>query len=84
MDAKFHTEIHPWVPAPKFVPRVISALGVVAALRGVAPGMVAPTRELGDVLVRLAAGDGEPVVEKGVDGEGRTVANGGVREMAGI
>ena len=84
VDPKFHAEIHPWVPTLPFLQRAGTALGVVAAVRGIAPKYIAPTRELGDVLVRLAAGDGKPLTGKGVEGEGRTVANVKMREMAGI
>lgn len=45
---------------------------------------VSPTRELGKVLTELAAGDGERLEGKGVEGNGRTVTNVGFRRLAGI
>ena len=55
-------------------------------LRGVMPGMISPTKELGKVLVQLACGDGEAHDEKqsGVSGEGRTLSNVAMRRIAGI
>ena len=46
--------------------------------------MVSPTRELGQVLVDLAMGGGQPLEGKGVSGEGRTLSNAVVRRLAGI
>ena len=56
-----------------------------AVLRQVAPGWVmSPTFHLGEALVMLASGDGEPLDGTGIEGEGRTVRNIGLRRMAGI
>ena len=57
---------------------------VFPPLRVAYPGMVSPTRDLGRVLAELAMGDGERLEGMGVEGEGRTVANVGVRRMAGL
>jgi hypothetical protein len=48
------------------------------------PSMVSPTRQLGEVLVKLAMGDGEAVEGKGVSGEGRTLNNQALRRLAGL
>ena len=55
-------------------------------LRGAWPSMIAPTKDLGRVLVQLAMGDGEAhdVKESGVSGEGRTLSNVAMRRLAGI
>ncbi|PWN87965.1 hypothetical protein FA10DRAFT_269223 [Acaromyces ingoldii] len=39
-----------------------------------------PTQELGRVLTELAMGNGEKLSGKGVEGEGRTISNAGIRE----
>ena len=57
---------------------------VFPPLRLAYPGMVSPTRELGRVLAELAMGEGAPLEGRGVEGEGRTVSNVGVRRLAGL
>jgi len=46
--------------------------------------MHSPTRELGKVLTELAASRGERLEGSGVEGEGRTVSNVGIRRLAGL
>jgi hypothetical protein len=46
--------------------------------------MISPTKDLARVLTELAMGDGAPLQGKGVDGEGRTIANVGMRRLAGL
>jgi hypothetical protein len=53
-------------------------------LRAVAKGMISPTKDLSRVLTDLAMGNGEPLEGKGIDGEGRTISNVGMRRLAGI
>ncbi len=58
--------------------------GLLPVFRGLVPSMISPTRDLAKVLTDLAMGDGAPLQGKGVDGEGRTVSNVGMRALAGI
>lgn len=61
----------------------VKALGPI--IRMASKASVSPTKELGAVLVQLAAGNGEPIVEgAGVSGDGRTLANVALRRMAGL
>ncbi|TVY29256.1 hypothetical protein LHYA1_G002929 [Lachnellula hyalina] len=57
---------------------------ILPVLRTVYSAMVSPTRDLGRVLTELAMGDGAPLEGKGVEGEGRTVTNVGMRRLAGL
>jgi nucleoside-diphosphate-sugar epimerase len=54
------------------------------ALRACYPDFVSPTKDLGRVLTDLAVGDGEPLEGRGIEGEGRTITNVGMRRLAGI
>jgi len=53
-------------------------------VKGWYSNMHSPTRELGKVLTELALSKGEVLEGTGVDGEGRTVSNVGLRRMAGL
>ncbi|KAF2840423.1 hypothetical protein M501DRAFT_991424 [Patellaria atrata CBS 101060] len=55
-----------------------------AFFRVVYKNMNSPTKELGEVLVNLAAGNGEAMKGPGIEGEGRTITNKGFRSIAGI
>lgn len=44
----------------------------------------APTPELGKALTELAMGDGKPLDGVGIEGEGRTIRNVGLRRLAGL
>ena len=58
---------------------------MLSVLRATWKAMISPTRELGNALVILAAGDGKPATEgSGVSGEGRTLGNVALRRIAGI
>jgi len=48
------------------------------------PGMMSPTRELGQSLVKLAMMKGEPVQGRGIQLNGRLVTNVGLRAMMGL
>lgn len=48
---------------------------MMSALRVTMKSLMAPTRALGDALVSLAVGSGEPLQGVGVQGNGRTLAN---------
>ena len=84
VDPKFHSEIHPWIPKLKPAWKATFIPVLIAVLRGVSPGLISPTKELGKVLVDLAVGDGKALSGTGVDGGGRTVSNVGMRRLAGI
>jgi hypothetical protein len=57
---------------------------LLPVLRAAYKDMVSPTKDLGRVLTDLAMGSGEPLEGKGIEGEGRTIANVGFRRLAGI
>ncbi|KAL8994647.1 MAG: hypothetical protein Q9188_007008 [Gyalolechia gomerana] len=84
VDPKFHPEIHQWIPKLKPATKAYLMPPALATLRTLSPAMVSPTRELGQVLVQLAVGDGEPLSGPGISGEGRTVSNAAMRRMAGL
>lgn len=83
MDASQHKEIHGYVPKFTAFEKVMS-LTLLPAVKVAAPSMFSPTKELGRVLTELAMGDGEPLSGAGVEGEGRTVTNAGMRRLAGL
>lgn len=83
VDPRGHAEIHGFIP-------VISGFlglarhGALNVLDTVYKAGVSPTKDLGRVLTELAESDGEPLKGTGVDGEGRTISNVGMRRLAGI
>jgi len=83
VDPTYHPEIKEFIPVKQGLAKKGEEL-LVPLLRKVYPGMISPTKDLARVLTDLAAGDGEPLEGKGVDGEGRTIANVGMRRLAGI
>jgi hypothetical protein len=84
VDATYQSEIHPFIPRQKqFMIRVGNAI-LLPVFRAVYTKMVSPTKELGQVLVELAMGDGRPLEGKGVLDEGRTISNVGIRRLARI
>jgi hypothetical protein len=84
VDASSQTEIHPFIPVLAIWKRVVFA-SLFPIMRYAYPSMMSPTRELGDVLVRLAYSDGKPLQGKGVVGtDGRIVSNVGFRRLAGL
>lgn len=84
MDPKFHDEIHPWIPKLKPAGKAVGYPIVFTIMRTVNPGFISPTKELGRVLVELAMGDGKPLSGAGVDADGRTISNLGMRRLAGL
>ena len=57
---------------------------LLPALRACYANVVSPTKDLGRVLTQLAMGDGQKLEGKGIEGEGRTIANVGMRRLAGL
>ena len=57
---------------------------LLPVLRACYPSMVSPTKDLGRVLTDLAMGNGEPLEGTGIEGEGRTIRNTGLRRLSGI
>jgi hypothetical protein len=82
VDPTSQPEIREWIPQKKGVQWALTAIAL-PVFRAV-PSIISPTRELGKVLTDLAMGDGGKLEGKGVEGEGRTVNNVGMRRMAGI
>jgi hypothetical protein len=83
VDPSRNPEIKPFIPALK--PWIKVATTVIGpGVRTFYPPMVSPTKELGKVLVELAMGDGKSLEGKGIDGEGRTLANVALRKLAGL
>ena len=84
VDPKFHDEIHPWIPKLKPAGKAVGYPMAFAVLRTVNPGLLSPTRELGRVLVELAMSDGKRLSGAGIDADGRTISNLGMRRLAGL
>jgi hypothetical protein len=85
VDPQMHEEIKEWIPAKKGIAKYADF--ILPVFRGLAPSFISPTRDLGRVLTGLATGEigGGKVLEgKGVDGEGRTISNVGMRRLAGL
>ena len=83
VDARNHPEIHGYIPATTVLMKCLQAV-FFTVVSPVFQGTVSPTKDLGRVLTELAASDGEPLEGKGVEGEGRTISNAGMRRLAGI
>lgn len=84
VDATYHKEIHPFMPRQKQFMIRAGNFVLLPVFRAVYTKMVSPTRELSQVLVDLALGDGKPLEGKGILDDGRTVSNVGIRRLAGI
>jgi hypothetical protein len=84
VDAGYHTEIHRYIPVHQTMLKKVSLAVLLPALRGLAPSMLSPTKDLGRVLTELAMGDGKPLDGPGIDGEGRTISNKAFRGIAGL
>jgi len=84
VDPGNHTEIHEFIPASSGVIEKWGRPALLGAIRTVYSSMISPTKDLGRVLTELAMSDGEPLVGQGVDGEGRTISNLGMRRLAGL
>ncbi len=87
VDPSRHTEIHPFLPQPGLIIRgMLATMGPL--IRCFLPGYVAPTKDLGNVLVQLAMGNGAPQKEGDVGviagSEGRVLGNPGMRRLAGL
>ncbi len=83
VDPAFQPEIHPFIPKlPPWKQRIYGVLAPI--VRGVYSNGISPTKDLGRVLTELAMGDGKPLEGKGISGEGRTIANIGMRRLAGL
>lgn len=61
---------------------VRAALGPV--LKTLLPGSVTPSDTLGEVLVELAIGDGNPIEGVGVEADGRTLQNMAIKRLGGL
>ena len=83
VDTAYHPEVLQWRPGRQGLTK-LTEKGLLPILRVAMPGMVSPTKELSKVLTDLAMGSGEPLEGKGVEGEGRTISNVGMRRLAGI
>ena len=78
-DEEIKEFIPKWVkPDSAFIPLILKAT------RAAYKSMFIPTKDLGNVLVKLATSDGDRLEGKGIEGEGRIVTNIGVRQMAGL
>ena len=84
MDPDLQPEIKPFIPKPQGFMYKVAVPVLRPLFRATWSNMVSPTRELGQVLVDLAMGDGKPLEGEGISGEGRTLSNIAVRRLAGI
>jgi len=83
VDPGAHSEIHQFIPEKEGLAKKAEQV-LIPVVKTLFSGMHSPTKDLARVLTDLALGDGEPLSGKGVDGEGRTIANVGMRRLAGI
>lgn len=83
MDAGAQPEIAPFVPKAAGL-EVFWRTPALSATKMLYPSGHTPTKEMGEVMVKVAGGDGEPLEGKGVEGKGRIVTNVGLRAMAGL
>jgi hypothetical protein len=83
VDASAHLEIKEFIPERKVLLKAAEA-ALLPVLKVVYSAMLSPTRDLGRVLTELAMGDGQPLSGEGVSGEGRTINNAAMRNLAGI
>jgi hypothetical protein len=60
-------------------------MGAFKPLFAMMPGLTIPSDKLGEFLVRLALGDGEPLKDdQGIEAGGRTIRNAAVRRFMGF
>lgn len=84
VDASEHSEVHSYIPKNEAWTKTAGSV-LMPVLRATWSSMVSPTRDMSQVFVDLAMGDGEPIQGVvGVDGEGRTLSNKAIRTLAGI
>ncbi|KAI9787992.1 MAG: hypothetical protein M1816_007296 [Peltula sp. TS41687] len=83
VDPQAHKDLAPFVP--KFTGLEPLYRGpIVAATRRMMPALHSPSKQMAEVMVRLAGGDGKPLSGKGIEGEGRIVTNVGLRALGGL
>jgi hypothetical protein len=83
VDPSTQPEIHRYIQESSGLAGIASKV-LLPVLRVGVPSMISPTKDLAKVLTDLAMGDGEPLSGKGVNDEGRILANVGLRRLAGI
>lgn len=83
VDPSAHPEIKEFIPERKGIVKALEG-ALLPVLKTTYPAFLSPTKDLARVLTDLAMGDGEPLSGKGVEGEGRTIRNVGMRRLAGI
>ena len=84
VDRLGHTEIAKYAEAREGMQKKLEK-PIKAILRPLWKSLMSPTVALGDALVQLASGSGEPLTDGGgVSGERRTVGNIALRKMAGL
>lgn len=81
VDPQKDIETHPFLPKHGGLQGRLEGIMWPAA-RVLAPSMHSPTEELGKAFIKLVTGDGEPMVGKGVTGEGRTLGNIALKRVA--
>lgn len=83
VDASNDPDIHALIPQRTFLNQIPQKV-LFPAYQVLYTAMISPTENLGTVLVDLASGNGEPLVGKGISGEGRTLNNVALRRLAGL
>ncbi|RDW72802.1 hypothetical protein BP6252_06709 [Coleophoma cylindrospora] len=83
VDPTSHPEILSYIPQRQGALKVADKV-LLPILHVVGPGILTPTKDLGRVLTDLAMGNGEALDGKGVEDEGRTLSNAGLRRLAGL
>lgn len=83
VDPANHPEIHGWIPEKTGIVKVMDGT-LLPVLRNTWAGLISPTKDLARVLTDLASGNGAALEGRGIEGEGRTITNVGMRRLAGI
>lgn len=85
VDCIGHPEVEESVRTkPRRITRTL-AMPLMSVMRSTWKSVMSPTKELGDVLVMLAAGDGERLKDgPGVSEEGRVLENSVLRKLGGL
>lgn len=82
-DPKGYEEIQPYLPKRSGMIKVMETVAG-PLVRTLSSSMVLPLKQGSSAFVKLAMGDGKPLQGKGVTGEGRTLNNARLRQLAGL
>lgn len=84
VDSKNDPAILPFTSGRKSFMKHSVEVVLGPVFRAALPSQCSPTQQLGKVIAELAMSEGKPLEGSGVSGEGRTIANVGLRRLAGL